>query len=237
MKSTLTSSSTSRRPMVPIRYRRSLEVRLGSSQRSTDGPRDSRQGAEGSGEADGGRVDGEALDVLRRFVPCVSRPLTPRYVRDPQGSTTGNTVTESSAPSTPSSTAELSPSRAPARVLLIDDDFAILDGVSDFLESEGFSVVPASNGLEALNRLRSGLRVDAIVLDVMMPMMDGWDFRAEQLADPSLRDTPVVVISASGFTRHTLQQQFKAYEVLLKPIELGRFLRALRGACRARNDG
>jgi len=112
-----------------------------------------------------------------------------------------------------------------------------LDGVSDFLESEGFSVVPASNGLEALNRLRSGLRVDAIVLDVMMPMMDGWDFRAEQLADPSLRDTPVVVISASGFTRHTLQQQFKAYEVLLKPIELGRFLRALRGACRARNDG
>jgi len=122
-----------------------------------------------------------------------------------------------------------------AKVLLVDDDFAILDGVSDFLESEGFSVVPASNGLEALNRLRSGLRVDAIVLDVMMPMMDGWDFRAEQLADPSLRDTPVVVISASGFTRRTLQQQFKAYDVLLKPLELGGFLRALRGACRS-ND-
>jgi len=120
-----------------------------------------------------------------------------------------------------------------AKVLLIDDDFAILDGVSDFLESEGFSVVPASNGLEALNRLRSGLRVDAIVLDVMMPMMDGWDFRAEQLADPSLRDTPVVVISACGFTRRTLQQQFKAYDVLLKPLELGGFLRALRRACRS----
>ena len=103
------------------------------------------------------------------------------------------TMTESRAPST---AVELSPSGA-AKVLLIDDDFAILDGVSDFLESEGFSVVPASNGLEALNRLRSGLQVDAIVLDVMMPMMDGWDFRAEQLADPSLRDTPVVVISAS----------------------------------------
>ena len=117
--------------------------------------------------------------------------------------------------------------------MFIDDDFVILDGVSDFLESEGFSVVPASNGLEALNRLRSGLRVDAIVLDVMMPMMDGWDFRAEQLADPALRDTPVVVISASGFTRRTLQQQFKAYEVLLKPLELAGFLRALRGACRS----
>ena len=143
-------------------------------------------------------------------------------------------VTESRAPRT---TAELSPPEVTARVLIIDDDFAILDGVSDFLESEGFAVVPASNGLEALNRLRSGLRVDAIVLDVMMPMMDGWDFRAEQLADPSLRDTPVVVISACGFTRNTLQQQFKPYEVLLKPLELGGFLRALRGACRSSAKG
>ena len=138
-------------------------------------------------------------------------------------------VTESRAPR---AKVELPPPGVAARVLLIDDDFAILDGVSDFLESEGFSVVPASNGLEALNRLRSGLRVDAIVLDVMMPMMDGWDFRAAQLADPSLRDTPVVVISASGFTRGTLQQQFKAYEVLLKPLDLEGFLRALKRACR-----
>jgi CheY-like chemotaxis protein len=133
----------------------------------------------------------------------------------------------------PRKTVELPPLRGTAKVLLVDDDFAILDGVADFLESEGFSVVPASNGLEALNRLRAGLRVDAIVLDVMMPMMDGWDFRAAQLADPALRDTPVVVISACGFTRRTLQQQFAPYEVLLKPLELGGFLRALKRACRA----
>lgn len=120
---------------------------------------------------------------------------------------------------------------AGAKVLLVDDDFAILDGVSDFLEGEGFSVVSASNGLDALNKLRSGLRVDVIVLDVMMPMMDGWDFRAEQLADPSLRDTPVVVISAYGFSQSTLQQQFKAHEVLSKPLELPVFLRALKDAC------
>jgi CheY-like chemotaxis protein len=144
------------------------------------------------------------------------------------------TVTQSSAPRT---AVELPPPRAGAKILLIDDDFAILDGVSDFLESEGFSVVPASNGLEALNRLRSGLRVDAIVLDVMMPMMDGWDFRAEQLADPSLRDTPVVVISACGFTRRTLLHQFKAYDVLSKPLELKGFLRSLRRACRSSNRG
>jgi CheY-like chemotaxis protein len=133
--------------------------------------------------------------------------------------------------STPRRTVELLPDRAAPKVLLVDDDFAILDGVSDFLESEGFRVVSASNGLDALNQLRSGLRVDAIVLDVMMPMMDGWDFRAEQLADPALRDIPVVVISACGFSPETLQHQFKTDDVLPKPLELGGFLRALRVAC------
>src|SRR4030095_15711129 len=72
----------------------------------------------------------------------------------------------------------VSPSKDLGRILLVDDDFAILDGVAEFLECEGFSVVSASNGLDALNQLRSGLHVDAIVLDVMMPMMDVWDFRA-----------------------------------------------------------
>jgi CheY-like chemotaxis protein len=118
-------------------------------------------------------------------------------------------------------------------VLLVDDDFGILDGLSDFLESEGFSVVPASNGIDALSHLRMGLHVDVIVLDVMMPMMDGWDFRAEQLADPSLRDIPVLVISASGYTRDALQRQFYARDVLPKPLELEAFLRALNGICRS----
>jgi len=138
---------------------------------------------------------------------------------------------------TPRTTVELPPAEMAPKVLLVDDDFAILDGVSDFLEGEGFSVVSASNGIDALNQLRSGLRVDVIVLDVMMPLMDGWDFRAEQLADPSLRDIPVVVISACGFARDTLYQQFKAHEVLSKPLELGGFVRTLKGACAGSDVG
>ena len=117
------------------------------------------------------------------------------------------------------------------KVLLIDDDFAILDGISDFLEGEGYRVVPASNGIDALNQLRSGVRVDAIVLDVMMPMMDGWDFRAEQLADSLLRKIPVVVISASGFSQVTLQQQLYVVEVLPKPLDPAGLVRALKAAC------
>jgi CheY-like chemotaxis protein len=137
----------------------------------------------------------------------------------------------------PQATVELPPPGTAAKVLLVDDDFGILDGVSDFLQGEGFAVVSASNGIDALNHLRSGLRADVIVLDVMMPMMDGWDFRAEQLADPSLRDIPVVVISASGFTSDILQRQFYAHEVLAKPLELDRLLRALKDVCGGSDKG
>jgi CheY-like chemotaxis protein len=130
------------------------------------------------------------------------------------------------------------PHRATAtKVLLVDDDFGILDGLSDFLEREGFLVATASNGLDALNRLRFGLRVDAIVLDVMMPMMDGWDFRAAQLADPSLRDIPVVVISASGFSRETLQRQLYTHEVVPKPLDPDGLLRALKAVCGGGHTG
>jgi CheY-like chemotaxis protein len=137
-------------------------------------------------------------------------------------------VTEPRAPGT---TVELPPPGEAGKVLLVDDDFGILDGVAEFLEGEGFLVVPASNGIDALGHLRSGLRVDAIVLDVMMPIMDGWDFRAEQLADPSLRDIPVLVISASGFTHETLRQQLCVREVLPKPLNLDGFLRVLKATC------
>jgi CheY-like chemotaxis protein len=134
-------------------------------------------------------------------------------------------------PKGPRTTVELPPPAARAKVLLVDDDFGILDGVSDFLENEGFSVASASSGVDALNQLRSGLHADVIVLDVMMPLMDGWDFRAEQLADPALRDTPLVIITASGFSRETLQHQFRTDDILLKPLDLGAFLRTLQEAC------
>jgi CheY-like chemotaxis protein len=122
-------------------------------------------------------------------------------------------------------------------VLLVDDDPAILNGLGDFLRDEGFAVVAASNGAEALACLRLGLRPDVILLDVMMPVMDGWDFRAEQLCDPASRAIPVVVISASGFSRDTIGAQLRAYDVFSKPLELERFIETLREVCgRADSD-
>ena len=95
----------------------------------------------------------------------------------------------------------------------------------------------ASNGLDALNQLRSGLRVDAIVLDVMMPMMDGWDFRAQQRANPALCRIPVVIITAVGFAGDTIREQFKVDDVFSKPLDLRHFVRTLREVCKCSDPG
>jgi len=81
-------------------------------------------------------------------------------------------------------TAEIDRPEVPASILLVDDDPDIRSAVKEFLHHEGFTVVPAPNGADALNTLRTGFRPNVIVLDIMMPVMDGWDFRAAQLADP-----------------------------------------------------
>jgi len=70
-----------------------------------------------------------------------------------------------------------------------------------------------------------------------MPVMDGWDFRAEQSADAALRDMPVVVISASGFARDTIGRQLKAQDVFSKPLDLDRFLETLKALCGGNDSG
>jgi CheY-like chemotaxis protein len=110
--------------------------------------------------------------------------------------------------------------RSPARtsVLLVEDDAAIASSLGEALEEEGLKVAIAANGREALEILRGGLRPLAIVLDLMMPVMDGWDFRGEQLRDPALKDIPVVVITATGFSPETIRMQFGKVGMLPKPV-------------------
>ena len=134
------------------------------------------------------------------------------------------------------STLEIGPPTDPATVLIVDDDRGIVDGISEFLREEGFKVVATVNGAEALARLGAGLRANVILLDVLMPIMDGWDFRAAQLADPALRDMPVVVISASGFARDTLGPQLKTRDVFSKPLDLERFLETVHALCGSGGD-
>src|SRR5438445_696734 len=92
-------------------------------------------------------------------------------------------------------------------VLLVDDDFEICDTLSQLLQDEGYSVATASNGLEALHYLRGATLPRLILLDLMMPVMNGWQFRHEQQRDPELASIPLVVLSADRPT----QRERRAY--------------------------
>jgi CheY-like chemotaxis protein len=119
----------------------------------------------------------------------------------------------------------------PPRLLLVDDEDAIRESLGEALEDDGFEVVTAANGREALEILRNQPRPSAILLDLMMPVMDGWEFRREQLNDPSLRDIPVLVISASGRSSQTLRLQLGDVELFQKPVPYGALLKSLGRAC------
>lgn len=114
-------------------------------------------------------------------------------------------------------------------ILIVDDDNDVRTALSELLEEEGFSVEGAPDGRTALARLRaSTVHPAVILLDLMMPGMDGWDFRSEQLRDPKLAGVPVVIVSASGFSPESIHKQFGPAAYVEKPIERTQLLGVLR---------
>src|SRR5215207_6249845 len=82
-------------------------------------------------------------------------------------------------------------------ILVIDDETSIRDILTEILEDEGYAVVTAANGLEAINVLQHRNESPCVILlDLMMPVMTGWEFRKQQQQDPALAAIPVVVLSA-----------------------------------------
>ncbi|HLL52108.1 MAG TPA: response regulator [Myxococcaceae bacterium] len=117
-------------------------------------------------------------------------------------------------------------------VMVVDDDTHIREALREVLEDEGYAVVGFANGREALEHLKAprdgapGL----ILLDLMMPVMNGWQFRQAQLEDPSLADIPVAVISADGgLIRQAASMNATAR--LRKPIELDELLETVGQYC------
>jgi CheY-like chemotaxis protein len=83
-------------------------------------------------------------------------------------------------------------------VMVVDDDDDVRESVSLLLSDEGYDVVTAPNGAVALNELQEGVHPSLIVLDLMMPVMSGWEFRDRQLHDADLAPIPVIVLTAAG---------------------------------------
>jgi CheY-like chemotaxis protein len=113
-------------------------------------------------------------------------------------------------------------------ILVVDDDDAVRDTVVDVLEDANYSVRAARDGCDALNLLRTGSKPCLVLLDLMMPVMNGWDFAVESAQDPALRGIPICVITAAGSSRQFPEQ---AVAVLKKPIDLRLLLDIVQKHC------
>ena len=108
------------------------------------------------------------------------------------------------------------------RVLIVDDDDAIRDMVAELLQSEGYEVITASNGAEALEHVRSD-EPDAVVVDLMMPVMTGWEFIEACRTEEHCARTPVLIMSAYRYLADGVLQ-VKADACIPKPFDVGAFL-------------
>jgi len=115
-------------------------------------------------------------------------------------------------------------------VFIIEDDVDTRDMLAKFLELEGYNVELAANGRQALDLLASGANANVIVLDLMMPVMDGWEFRRRQVEDGRLRNIPTIVVSAAGRERLA---QISADAYLSKPVDMDELLERVSQLCSA----
>jgi len=112
-------------------------------------------------------------------------------------------------------------SQARADILVVDDDDGSRQALTNLLRDEGYNVMELNDASVALEYLRRSVPPRLIVLDLMMPGMDGWDFRHEQKRDPKLAQIPVIALSAAG-------KLLDADVSLRKPLQYKEFLRAVR---------
>ena len=109
------------------------------------------------------------------------------------------------------------------RILAVDDYEDTRQAMSELLQSAGFHVRTARNGLDALNKMTSDDSISLVLLDLWMPVMDGWEFLRRKKSDPDLADIPVVVISA------TPKIDLDGVETVLpKPIDFDQLLETVR---------
>jgi CheY-like chemotaxis protein len=110
---------------------------------------------------------------------------------------------------------------ARASLLVVEDHAVSREALAEMLRAEGYVVETAADGSEGLGVLTKGFRPRAILLDLMMPGIDGWDFRAHLKRAPELAAIPVIAISAAG-------RLVDAEHSLPKPVQIDQLLALLR---------
>jgi CheY-like chemotaxis protein len=110
-----------------------------------------------------------------------------------------------------------------SRLLIVDDEVAIIEALQDILTMEGYEVQTALNGAEGLKKLREA-QPSLVLLDLMMPVMDGRELLQRIRADPQLSHLPVVIMSAGRINE---AERHAASATLSKPFELDALLEAV----------
>jgi CheY-like chemotaxis protein len=106
-------------------------------------------------------------------------------------------------------------------VLIVEDDLDIAENLCALLTLEGYKAEISKDGRDALDRLlANGHRPDVILLDLMMPVMDGFQFREAQQADPKLANIPVLVMTAGGNNVETKVSGLGVHGYFRKPIDV-----------------
>ena len=122
-----------------------------------------------------------------------------------------------------------------AEILIVEDDSALREALAQVLSDEGYELLAARDGLEAVNCLKKGHRPDVILLDLSMPVVNGWEFRMFQKRDPELADIPVVLITAGGYSREEVAWLEPA-ALIHKPLDLPVLLDVIRRNCAASEE-
>jgi CheY-like chemotaxis protein len=110
-------------------------------------------------------------------------------------------------------------------ILIVDDEPDIRDSLQEYLEDEGFAVATAANGAEGLARLRSGELPRVIILDLLMPVMDGNEMYEQLQADPVLAQLPVIISTSDP------RRAPSGVLTMKKPVNLARLLATVRQFC------
>jgi len=116
----------------------------------------------------------------------------------------------------------------PCPVLVVEDDPDVREMMAMLLTMEGFEPTTAANGREALDQLLAGLHPHVIVLDLMMPIMDGFQFREAQRRDPLLADIPVIVVTALSAASAC---RTHADAIIPKPVDYDRLIATVQAHC------
>jgi CheY-like chemotaxis protein len=120
---------------------------------------------------------------------------------------------------------------ASREVLVVEDDTDLRESLSQALRDHGFGVTPATNGQEALDLLHAGARPSVILLDLMMPGLNGWQLRAALRRDPGLARIPQVVISAYMDEAEQAVLALPPDDCLRKPFHIRILIDALERHC------